>query len=111
MNYNEITSEYIKKMFHETYWQDHEKIDDLFKLHGYILNPPETFSSGMLFTRLKSKYRAAYLDLLREFSPEALEKELAEELELSKNRIRHIAEFELLEEQAKKSWLSAGGKL
>jgi len=108
MNYNEITSEYIKKMFQKTSWQDHEKIDDLINLHGYILNPPRSFNSGVHFPHLKSQYRAEYLDLLREHSPEALEKVLSAEQASSEYRIKQQAESDNREEQAKKSWLFSG---
>jgi hypothetical protein len=111
MNYNQISSEYIKKMFQQTSWQNHEKIDDLIKLHGYILNPPRSCNSGMHFNHLSSKYRDEYLNLLREHSPEALEKVLSDEQARSEYRIKKQAENDALEEQAKKSWLLAGGCL
>ena len=110
MNYEQISSVYIKNLMCNSSWQDHKKVDDLINLHRYIINPPRNWSGGMAFTHLKAQYRVEYLDLLREQSPETLEKVLSEELVRSEYRIKKQAEYAALEEQAKKSWLLAGGK-
>ena len=92
-------------------WQDHEKIDDLIKLHGYILNHPQSYNSGMHFNHLSSKYRNEYLDLLREHSPEALEKALSREQAFRADYRKSQAEWDAKDEESKKSWLLAGGRI
>jgi hypothetical protein len=109
MNYDQITSVFIKTMLLKTSWQDHEKIDDLIKLHGFILNPPRAYNSGMLFNHLSSKYRDEYLILLSEHSPKALEKVLSDEQRIIEYQIKKQAEYDAIEVQAKKAWLLAGG--
>ncbi len=111
MNYNEIKSDYIKNLMYNSSWQDHTRIDDLIKLHKYILVPPRNWSGGMAFTHLKTMYRAEYLDLLSEHSPAALEKVLSEERAIIDKRIKMQSESDAIYEQQKTSWLLAGGKL
>jgi hypothetical protein len=110
MNYTEITSDYIKNQVYNSPWHDHKRIDDLVSLQKYILNPPRNWSGGMAFTHLKAQYRAEYIDLLREHSPLALAKVLAEEQAVKENRIKLQAEYDAQEIQKKTSWLLAGGK-
>ena len=110
MNYSEITSDYIKTMMFTSSWQDHKKIDDLVSLHKYILNPPRNWSSGMAFTHFKAQYRAEYLDILREHSPEALARVLLKEQTASDLRIKLQFENYAKEIKEKTSWLLAGGK-
>jgi len=111
MNYTEITSAYIKSQLAKSPWQDHKRIDSLVSLHGYILNPPRNWSGGMAFTHLKSQYRTEYLDLLYEHSPEVFEKVLAHERASIEQSLLRQAEYEAREEELKKSWLEAGGRL
>ena len=110
MNYSEITSDYIKNQMCNSSWQDHKKIDDLVCLHSYILNPPRNWSGGMAFTHLKAHYRADYLYLLREHSPETLAKVLLEEQATNEKRLKLQIEYDAQEIKVKTSWLLAGGK-
>jgi hypothetical protein len=110
MNYSEITSDYIKTLMFNSSWQDHKRIDDLICLRNYILNPPRNWSGGMAFTHLKTQYRAEYLDLLREHSPDALAKVLREEQAINEKRIKLQTEYDAQEMKEKSSWLLAGGK-
>ena len=110
MNYSEITSAYIRNLLRNTPWQDHDRIDSLISLHGYILNPPRNWSGGLAFTHLKSQYRTEYLELLREHSPEALATVLLEEQAMEVNSINQQSEFDTQEIKKRTSWLLAGGK-
>ena len=111
MNYSEITSEYIKCQLVKSPWQDHKRIDALISLHRYIHEHPRNWSGGMAFTYLKSQYRTEYLELLYEHSPETFEKVLANEHSIHVDSLSRQAEEDAKEEEMKKSWLEAGGRI
>jgi hypothetical protein len=110
MNYNEIKSEYLKKMIQETSWSSHEEVDDLIKLYEYILEPPKSLNSGMQFQSLRTQYPYEYIDLLMENSPDALEKEITERQSRKKAFQEHRAEEAMKMELSRQEWLKAGGK-
>ena len=110
MKYSEIQSEYIKKKIQETSWSEHEKIDELICLYKYIRQPPVQYNSGWHFGYLKSHYAEEYLELLREFSLEAYQIEIAklEEIKLKISKQAQIAEDK--EIKLKHEWIKSGGK-
>ncbi len=111
MNYTDIKSGYIMNLLQNSPWQDHKRIDSLISLHKYILNPPLNWSGNIAFSHLKSHFRTEYLELLREHSPEAFEKVLAYEHAIFEDSLRRQAEEDAKEEELKKSWMLAGGRI
>ena len=111
MNYTEVTSAFISRLIKKSSWQDHQKVDDLIRLHRFILHPPKSFSGGWAFSHLKLTYPFEFLKLLEEYSPEALEFELSEREQIRHNleKLQTERASELLEMQ--KQWLLAGGRL
>lgn len=111
MNYTEVTSAFIRSLIKESSWQNRQKVDDLIRLHRFILHPPKSFSGGWAFSHLKSTYPLEFLKLLEEYSPEALELELSEreQIRLKLEKLQTERESELIEMQ--KQWLMAGGRL
>lgn len=110
MEYASTKSNYIKSLIKETSWQDHVKIDDLIKLHNYILNHPRSFVPGMHYTYLKQKYDNEFLILLREFSEQAYDTEIKTRIAFRERCIEDAKKAEELVENQKINWLKAGGQ-
>jgi len=109
--YSDIKSEFIKRRMKYTQWEDHEYIDDLRTLSRLIDRKELSFTTGMLYTKLRIMYPTDFLELCREHSVKRYKNELSE---IERKR-KLAAEFK--KEQKKRdfekmrSWLSNGGTL
>ena len=84
--YTSVTSPYVRKEMAGTSWKDRKRIDALIRLRNYIVEPPRGYAAGMGFGMTRDQYKEEYLDLLREHSEEAYEKEVARREEERRKR-------------------------
>jgi hypothetical protein len=110
MTYHEIKSGYIRELIQTTSWTSHENIDNLIRMHAFLLNPPTTLNGGILFNWLKSSYPDHYLSLLKEISMEEYEKEIVRQQERLAAQLKSFMDLSAKEDLARKDWLNAGGQ-
>jgi hypothetical protein len=110
MEYSEIKSAYIKNLLQETSWQDHKKVDDLIKLHNYIINHPKSFIPGMHYTHLMQQYDNEFLVLLKEYSEQAYDIEIKKRNAFRDRLIIEEKKEEEIIVNQRNEWIKAGGK-
>ena len=66
MKYSNIKSPFIKKKLQNTSWENRTYIDDLVKLHKYMISGIKSWIAASVFSELTYKYRKEYLELIKE---------------------------------------------
>lgn len=109
--YTEVTSEHLKRLIAITPWEMRQSIDDLVRLHRYLVQGVRGVYSGMHFSQLQRDYPHDYLILLRELGADRYEEELLRRRQLAAEQQLH--ERESAERLAARhaDWLAAGGSL
>lgn len=109
--YTEVTSEHLKRLIAITPWEMRHAIDDLVRLHRYLVEGISGFCAGMHFSQLQRDYPHDYLILLRELGEDRYEEELLRQRRRAEERRRY--EHESAERSAARhaDWLAAGGSV
>ena len=112
--YTQVQSTYIRNLIHQTSWNAEKVrkyIDELITLEHYILHGIRGYISGMGYSHLKERYRREWEIIYTELRPV----EFKIELEKEKERERYLEEQTRKqaegEEEMRKDWIEAGGKV
>jgi hypothetical protein len=109
IDYAAVPSLYLKALIRQTPFAQHQRIDDLIRLHRHIVSGVRGWAAGMSYSLLSSRYPAEHLALLREADPAQAGEFLARQAALAESRLQDLrGELALLKER-RDAWLKAGG--
>ena len=112
--YTEVRSNYIRNLIQQTNWNaenGRKCVDSLIKLEHYILHGVSNYIAGMHYTSLKDEHRKEWKLICGELNPKKLRKELKWEEERRKHYEAFNRKQRKEQEEMRKDWRKAGGKV
>lgn len=108
--YLKIKSQYIKSRIKGLSWERHAYINHLIALERFIINCPKTFTGGIYFSGLKSKYHKDFIGILKELKPKAYLDYLENEKRLKLEQLKQTRQGRKEEKKLKSEWRKMGGR-
>ncbi len=118
--YTTVRSQYLRDLIRHTRWdarKGRKYIDDLIMLEEHILRRPGLLKGfgalygGINYSRLKRTYRREFETLCRELNPKELKGQLKWEEERKTFLKESTQQLKEEEQQKRKDWIEAGGKV